>query len=260
MVTYTLDEDTIADCEDNLEAFCELIARSEINRLYTSMIARVEELNAEEGWCDLQPVIRMRYISYEDGVQVIVHPMLLRVPIGREIGGGMSVVLPLERGDFVLVSFCDRSIAEWKMQGGRDVTPRMKARYHAMDAVIVKQVRPFNAPLMNVEEGALLLGEDRYVGGGNEDAEAKPALKRLRVDGEKIELAWDHESEPKRYVRVTEAGKIAIGDDTNELLDIIDQLITAMGTAAAPSGGGPVTYTPLTILTDIQAKLATLKQ
>ena len=237
MVTYTLDEDTVADCEDNLEAFCELIARSEINRLYTSMIARVEELNAEEGWCDLQPVIRMRYISYEDGVQVIVHPMLLRVPIGREIGGGMSVVLPLVRGDFVLVSFCDRSIAEWKMQGGRDVTPRMKARYHAMDAVIVKQVRPFNAPLMNVEEGALLLGEDRYVGGGNDE---KPALKRLRVDSDKVELAWDHETSPKRAVGIQEDGAMFFGERSGgapvELLATMETALDALRADPALSG------------------------
>lgn len=237
MVTYTLDEDTVADCEDNLEAFCELIARSEINKLFTTMIARIEELDFDEGWADLQPPVRMRYISYEEGVQRVVQPMLLRVPLTFEHGGGMSATFPLVRGDHVVVSFSDRSIREWKRQGGKDITPRSIARYDANDGVIVAKVRWFNAPLKSIEEGALLVGEDRYVGGGNEDAEAKPALKRLRVDGEKIELAWDHESEPKRYVRVTEAGKIAIGDDANELLGALSDTLAALITATA--GGNP---------------------
>lgn len=90
--------------------------------------------------------------------EIVDYPELDRIPVLVPCGGGFAMDFDLEVGEEVLLLICDRSIAEWKAQGG--VVDQAIVHMHALsDAVAIpglySQARP---QLQTPGVGTLYLG------------------------------------------------------------------------------------------------------
>lgn len=150
-------------------------------------------------------------------------PEIRRAPVIYHGGSGFGSYWPLSVGDYVWLSFSERSLDEWLQTGGVGILPESSRRSDLSDAVVHTGLSPitcltpmgYNHPT------------DCMIGG----------ISR---------------------VRFSSAGKVVIGNETVDLLDIVDRILSALSTATA----GGFTLDPATLLTLslAQTALGTIKE
>jgi len=147
---------------------------------------------------------------------VIDMPIIREVPVNWLRTSTASLTFPLAPGDLGKLIFSEKSIDKWITSGALDV-PSDPRRFDLSDAVFEPGLYPFNeSPLEPV--------------------------------GESVVLKFNNSQ-----VTINPDGKIAIGNNSQELLDIVDQLLVALNTATVSTMMGPQ---PLSIMID--GTLATL--
>ncbi|QBL97924.1 hypothetical protein EauM23_00031 [Exiguobacterium phage vB_EauM-23] len=103
--------------------------------LRTTTVGRVERVNPN-GTYDIQPLVMTMERGDEDGDKL---PLLIEVPAivqKVKIDGSSKLVEPdYQRGDKVLVSFCDRDV-EYALQG-RLSLPQDFRRHSLNDAIVI---------------------------------------------------------------------------------------------------------------------------
>jgi hypothetical protein len=94
----------------------------------------------------IQPAINK---LYTDGTTQAL-PILNNVPVIFPASGGASISFPVSVGDTCLVVFAQRSIDNWKLQGGQ-VTPFDPRKLDLSDGMAIVGLNPFNkvAPAQN---------------------------------------------------------------------------------------------------------------
>lgn len=170
-------------------------------------------------------------------------PILQRVPVAMPMGQGYSIRLPLAVGDLGLVLFADRSLDSYLASGGAQTVDPADARLHSInDAVFLPG---FPTTSQNTADGTT----DLVLSAG------------------------------QGQIRVLANGKVQLKNQTQEALNLVDQLITAVSnivtafssaaaaiTIGAPSGPLPLNPAVVSALSTasstiaaVQANLATLK-
>ena len=99
-----------------------------------------------------------------DGIDIIpiaggtVHvglrpPVFVNVPLMFPAGGGYRITFPVSVGDQVLLMFTERSIREWKLNGGEG-TPKSGVRHGLNGGIAIPGLRaPGRTPLVNNDGG-----------------------------------------------------------------------------------------------------------
>jgi len=140
-------------------------------------------------------------------------------------GGKSFIHFPLKTGDKGLILFTSRSIEEYILSKG-ETYPVYDFRHHCLsDAIFMPGGLPVGLAVSNVNADDVIIQHDKV----------------------RIELK--------------ENGKVAIKNDTNELLAIMDELIQDLISAKTLTMMGPQPFTPDTLvaLNAAKTKLATLK-
>lgn len=152
-------------------------------------------------------------LTNEDGSRLAV---VEGVPVVWMGGGGAALTFPLEPGDPVILLFAERSLERWKAQGDYR-PPNDPRRFDLSDAVAISGARPPRAPLASADADDVVLGLDN----GN------------------------------MQVRITPAGRVFIGNQNTsvELLDLIDQYLSALMTSTRATSIGPQPLDPTTMTT-----------
>lgn len=245
-------------------------------------IAKVEKYDPATQKLQATPTVNARLAGHGTP-----YPPVSSIPVCFPAGGDYSITWPVNRGDWVKLDVADRSLDEWELGGTFRYTPQDPRRHKIQDAIASPGTRPFNAPLKSVEDGALLLGTDRYA-----NPESVEPVLRLRVkngdriglrrvkDGEsvaevgvgedgrvfmerggsKVEIGTDGAVTAQvgdTMVSLTSAGKLILGETETvvpwlgpaELLTIVDELLQALPSDAL----NPVTQT------DLRGRLARIK-
>lgn len=110
--------------------------RSEIARIHTMMPGIVESFDSAKCRATIRPAIMARHRNEEGEYEYTEMPVLENVPVlfpGN--GTGISVTWPVEEGDEVTLGFMERSMAEWKKEGGKGTQPYDPRRFDLTDAV-----------------------------------------------------------------------------------------------------------------------------
>jgi hypothetical protein len=124
--------------------------------------------------------------KYKDG-RVVALPVISSVPVCFPRAGKAWVILPLQAGDPVTLHFMERALDSWTTQGG--VVDPDEPRHHDLsDAIAVPGPAPFNAPATVTDPTAIIIQND------------------------------------KSQIIITPDGKFKIKNDSNELLDVLDQI------------------------------------
>jgi len=223
----------MADADDltpGLEEAIGLMAKTATGKMCTGTFGSVVSYDHTTQKVSVQPVIR----GSRDQAEGFRYPAISNVPVTFPACGAFSITWPIKAGDFVWLNFADRSIDEWLELGGTDVEPRSKRRFNVTDAVALPGGRPFSKPLVLASGTDLVIGQDGYDGTISNPGSITEPLQ----------------------LRIGPAGiRLGDGGSTNDLLNILDTLISQLLTATA--GGSPLVFTD-TGLTSLKGRLDTI--
>jgi hypothetical protein len=96
--------------------------------IWTALPAIVESYDPTKLTITAQPVIKINFRSAAGTFSWVDMPLLIDVPVVFPSAGGLSITLPLAKGDEVLVVFASRCIDGWWEQGGVQLPPEL--RFH----------------------------------------------------------------------------------------------------------------------------------
>lgn len=145
----------------------------------------------------IQPSLKK---SYLDGTTQEM-PILNNVPVIFPRAGGASLTFPVVQGDSCLLLFIERSTDLWKSVGGI-VAPDDPRKFDLSDAVAIMGLMPFSEnSLSENNEDVLLTYKNSNI--------------RIKSSGE---------------IQIETAGKIAIGSQTTEVLDLLSRWLNVLGT------------------------------
>lgn len=198
------------------------------NNIHVSLPASIVSYDFQKQKAVVQPLLNK---SWADGTETPM-PILENVPVIFPRSGGASLTFPVNEGDTCLLVFIERSTDLWLTVGGQ-VTPDDSRKFDLSDAVAIMGLFPF---VENSEAD------------NNDDVILSYAGSYIRI-------------QKNGSVQVKTSNKVAVGNSTDELLDILDQLLgllqglTVMGTAF----GGPLNATFVINVGTLQTKLNNIK-
>ena len=157
----------------------------------------------------IQPLLNK---VYTDG-SIVTMPILNNVPVMFPRAGGASLTFPVVEGDTCLLVFTERSIDNWKGVGGI-VSPEDPRKFDLSDAIAIVGLYPFSeiSPALNNEDVLLTY---------------KNSSITIKVTGDVV---------------VNTSGKVAIGNATTELLDVLSQTLNLLATSISTSSGSPFAF------------------
>lgn len=119
--------------------------------------ARVESYNASANTVTVTPVL-WRHIPTDDGDYVAESlPQICDVKIAWPRAGGFGITLPIQKGDFVLLLFCDAPLGAWR-QNGQPGDPGDPERHGMSGAVAIPGVYPDKQNIANPSTNSMIIG------------------------------------------------------------------------------------------------------
>lgn len=169
--------------------------------LHTALPGIVQSYDAKTQTADIQPAIK-RKKQVGEIFKVVNLPIITKVPVIFPRTQNAFIHFPLEKGDSVLLVFCERSLEQWRSLGG--ITDPKDARMHDLsDAVCLPGLFP-NSNVASVHN---------------------PEAITLQNLLGKIEIFPD--------------GKVTFGNGSIELIDLLVQLLQAIQSAVTATAIGP---------------------
>lgn len=155
----------------------------------------------------IQPCLKK---SYLDGTTQEM-PILNNVPVIFPRAGGASLTFPVAPGDTCLLLFIERSTDLWKSVGGV-VAPNDPRKFDLSDAVAIMGLMPFSEnSLSENNEDVLLTYKNSNI--------------RIKASGD---------------IQIETASKVAIGNTSAEVLDIVSSILGILITSVTTATGSPI--------------------
>ncbi len=131
-----------------------------LDRVHTSLPAKVLSYNATKQMVDVSPLIKTRFFDETGAPIVEALPVVTNVPVIFPGSGSFGLTFPVTTGDIVLLIFAESSLDKWKSQGGT-VDPLDHRKHDLSDAVAIVGLRPLPNVLHNVPDSNFItLGSD----------------------------------------------------------------------------------------------------
>ncbi|MGH2639946.1 MAG: Gp138 family membrane-puncturing spike protein, partial [Rhabdochlamydiaceae bacterium] len=155
----------------------------------------------------IQPCLKK---SYLDGTTQEM-PILNNVPVIFPRAGEASLTFPVSPGDTCLLLFIERSTDLWKSVGGV-VAPNDPRKFDLSDAVAIMGLLPFSENSLSENNEDVLL---TY----------KNSSIRIKASGD---------------IQIETASKVAIGNTSAEVLDIVSSILGILITSVTTAPGSPI--------------------
>ena len=155
----------------------------------------------------IQPCLKK---SYLDGTTQEM-PILNNVPVIFPRAGEASLTFPVVPGDTCLLLFIERSTDLWKSVGGI-VAPNDPRKFDLSDAVAIMGLMPFT---------------ENSLSDNNEDV-----LLTYKGSNIRIKASGD--------IQIEAASKVAIGNTSAEVLDIVSSILGILTTSVTTAPGSPI--------------------
>lgn len=113
------------------------------NKIYglnTAIPCKVELYNSDQKTVDVKPVLKPRIVSEDLEMEL---PVIKNVPVMFPQTSEFILSFPIKKEDYCLVIFSQRSISEWKSQGGM-VSPILRTHHHLSDGFALFGVQPIS--------------------------------------------------------------------------------------------------------------------
>lgn len=177
-----------------------------LNSVHTCLPGIVKSFDPTTNKAVIQPALNKAYVSGP-----MEMPVLESVPVMFP----KNMFFPIVPGDYVLLLFAERSIDLWLSVGGQ-VTPDDPRKFNLSDAIAIPGLVPFTGDF------SVNNGEDYSISFGGSSISIKP-------NGD---------------IMIKTANKVAIGNTTTEVLDILSQTLDLLATSITASPGSPFIFSP----------------
>lgn len=194
--------------------------------IHTAFPARILSYDYTKREASLQPLIDKKY---RDGTTQPM-PKLNNVPVIMPQAGSFFMNFPINTGDTCLVICCERSLDTW-LQTGRQEPPNDPRKFDLSDAVAIMGLSPFSLANPAPNNTDTVIG---YQG----------STITIRQNGD---------------ISIKTAGRIAIGNNITEVLDVIASFLLDMTTAIYAPPSGVIDPSTLAKLQALKAKIDNLK-
>ena len=175
--------------------------------VHTALPGQVISYDQTTQKATIQPCLKK---SYLDGTTQEM-PILNNVPVIFPRAGGASLTFPVLSGDTCLLLFVERSTDLWKSVGGV-VAPNDPRKFDLSDAVAIMGLMPFTENSLSENNEDVLL---TY----------KSSNIRIKASGE---------------IQIDAASKVAIGNASAEVLDIVSSILGILTTSVTTAPGSPI--------------------
>jgi hypothetical protein len=128
---------------------------------HTMLPGKIEKYDPVKQKADVKPLIK-RTVILQDSTELTAEslPVIPDVPVIFPQGSGFFLSVPLQKGDYVMLLFCERSIDQYISGQGIDTDP-IDTRIHDLsDAVALPGFVPYARSLKNVVSDEMRLGQD----------------------------------------------------------------------------------------------------
>ncbi len=198
------------------------------NNIHVSLPAVIVDYDFTKQKATVQPLLNK---AWADGTNTPM-PKLENVPVIFPRSGGASLTFPVNAGDTCLLIFIERSTDLWLTVGGQ-VTPDDQRKFDLSDGVAIMGLFPF------VENSQADNNDDVLLSYSGSDI-------RIQKNGD---------------IQIKTSSKVAIGDSTDELLDILYQLLGFLQGAnvMGPAFNGPLNAAFISNVLLLQNKLNNIK-
>lgn len=140
---------------DVLEGFVDVKLRG----VRTAIPARVKSFDAANQTIEAEPMVHSVLTDPDGNTFTTTDPVLPKVRVQYQRGGGYFMAFPLQPGDFVWLMCCDRSIESWLATG--QLSEPEDGRHHDLsDAFAIPGAFPEGAELQDANGENLVIGKD----------------------------------------------------------------------------------------------------
>jgi hypothetical protein len=194
--------------------------------LHTALPGVIISYDYTKQKAEVQPALKK---SYLDGTTLDL-PILSNVPVIFPKAGGASLTFPVVQGDTCLLLFIERSTDLWKSVGG-NVAPNDPRKFDLSDAVAIMGLFPFTENSLAENNSDVLL---TY----------KSSNIRIKESGD---------------IQIETAGKVAIGNNSTEVLDIVSKILGILTTSVTTAVGNPIFQGAVPTYATLKASIDALK-
>lgn len=187
-----------------------------ISNIHTALPGAIIDYDFTTQKANIQPLLNKKWA---DGTETPL-PVLSNIPVIFPRAGGASLTFPVNKGDYCLVLFIERSTDLWKSQGGL-VTPNDSRKFDLSDGVAIMGLYPFNEISQAIDNTSVYLTfKDSYI--------------QIKSSGDIV---------------INTNNKVAMGNSTTELLSVVSQILGYLSSSTAipaipstPSPPLPLTF------------------
>lgn len=194
--------------------------------LHTALPGVIVSYDYTKQKAEVQPTLKK---SYLDGTTLDL-PILSNVPVIFPKAGGAGLTFPVVQGDTCLLLFIERSTDLWKSVGG-NVAPNDPRKFDLSDAVAIMGLFPFTENSLAENNSDVLL---TY----------KSSNIRIKESGD---------------IQIETAGKVAIGNTSTEVLDIVSKILGILTTSVTTAVGNPIFQGTVPTYATLKASIDALK-
>ena len=210
--------------------FIEALTRILDNKLRAvnnALPAKIVTYDAVKQLASVKPLLNRKL---KDNTELVL-PVINNVPVMLPRTANAIISLPIAVDDKVLLVFCDRSLDEW-LSSGNEVFPSDNRMHSFSDAIAIPGLYDFSS---------------------TSDASTNDLL--IKHKESKITILANGDIK----ISAGATGKIAIGNDSEELLAILDDILTEIQAITTATMIGPQPIINLASFTALQARLASIK-
>jgi len=169
----------------------------------TAMPGEIQSYDSATNFASVQPVFKRKYSENEEIVKL---PIINQVPVAFPRANQAAITFPIKKGDTVLLIFSQRSLDKWKQSGGI-ISPDDPRTQDISDAIAIPGVYPVADPIV-------IDGDNLVI---------RHLLGKVTVKQDGVEIAAG-----AGLITVDKTGKVTVGNGSIDLLDLIDQMLTAI--------------------------------
>lgn len=191
------------DVPPTLAALMKRVMKNSAQEMRVSMPAKVIKYNRAKNMVDVKPFFKRKYA---DGT-VADSPVIYNVPVHFPRAGKSFISMPIKKDHVVTLLFADRSMSKW-LSNGEEAEPDDTRTHHMSDAYAIPGGYPFSDPAkINNSNDVIIKNEN---------------------DGSNY-----------TEIRVKENGHIQFLNKTDELVKVLNDMLTALRQAKVYTSTGP---------------------
>lgn len=132
-----------------------------LNELHKIAIGRVESYDASKNTVSVTPMVNRMIPDGATPPNYVSEklPAMADVQVAHFHGNGMFAAMPLAKGDFGILLYCDRNSAQWRATGNQS-DPGDLGLHTMSSALFVPAMFADKSPIQNADANNLVIGSD----------------------------------------------------------------------------------------------------